>query len=231
MASKKKSATDKWIEKVSKLAGELTGQYEDLRPDQLSAFYALRKGESSTFHRLGGLPTGGASLEWPCRGGEPMTHVLTIDLASMPEVRERVAGDQATDEVRALSLFVHSPQHNEAFAPGNDATRVLLIGEGLAEQEATPPEGSEVLPVESVETVRIEVLSVLFAAGWSGGKKLKNAMEKLPAMAGGNPSWIQKPQRGKGPFILQFDERFADVNVGDRGRMYVFSDTAFFQCH
>jgi hypothetical protein len=29
---------------------------------------------------------------------------------------------------------------------------------------------------------------------------------------------------------MQFDERFVDVNLGDKGRMYVYADTAFWQC-
>jgi hypothetical protein len=46
----------------------------------------------------------------------------------------------------------------------------------------------------------------------------------------GKPSWIQSPAWGKGPFLMQFDERFLDVNLGDKGRTYVFEDTAFWQC-
>lgn len=30
---------------------------------------------------------------------------------------------------------------------------------------------------------------------------------------------------------MQFDEGFVDVNLGDMGVMYVFEDSAFWQCH
>jgi hypothetical protein len=37
--------------------------------------------------------------------------------------------------------------------------------------------------------------------------------------------------RASGAFCLQFDESFADVNLGDCGVMYVFGDDAYYQCY
>ncbi len=50
------------------------------------------------------------------------------------------------------------------------------------------------------------------------------------ARAGGEPLWLQGEEYG-GEFLLQFDEGFANVNLGDCGIMFVFSDEQFWQCH
>lgn len=41
---------------------------------------------------------------------------------------------------------------------------------------------------------------------------------------------MQEEQHG-GALIAQFDRSFVDINLGDMGVMYVFEDTAFWQCH
>jgi hypothetical protein len=34
-----------------------------------------------------------------------------------------------------------------------------------------------------------------------------------------------------GEFVMQFHDGFCDVNLGDKGVMYVSTETAFWQCH
>jgi hypothetical protein len=34
----------------------------------------------------------------------------------------------------------------------------------------------------------------------------------------------------EGPLLVQFDESLVPMNLGDAGVMYVFPDTAFWQC-
>jgi len=53
----------------------------------------------------------------------------------------------------------------------------------------------------------------------------------LNARVGGNPQWLQYNEGDEFSFIMQFDEGFADVNLGDCGLMYVYTDDAFWQCH
>lgn len=46
----------------------------------------------------------------------------------------------------------------------------------------------------------------------------------------GPPMWLQD-EACFGEFLMQFDEQFVYMNLGDMGIMYVFADTAFWQCH
>lgn len=49
-------------------------------------------------------------------------------------------------------------------------------------------------------------------------------------MAGGSAIWLQGNEYD-GEIIMQFDNCLVDMNLGDGGIMYVFKDTAFWQCH
>ncbi len=73
----------------------------------------------------------------------------------------------------------------------------------------------------------------VFTGDEPGEPKLRALWSKLydaGAYAGGQPMWLQYPEH-EGHFVLQFDESFIDINLGDAGVMYVFADTAFWQCH
>jgi hypothetical protein len=233
MAARKASSKPDGIEAAAELARELIVAVKAVEPKHLTGIYALRRGESSdALHRVGGLPPGGGELKWPLKNGMPMVHLLTLDLAAMPELRERVTKWKSVppEEVRTVSLFLHSPKHNDANMPFTDESAVIFVGERFARETAQAPAGAEVLPEEPLAAIRIEVPAPLYMAGWTGGKKLKGALGKLSVCVAGGPHWIQDPQPGKGPFVMQFDERFVDVNLGDKGRMYVYADTAFWQC-
>lgn len=36
---------------------------------------------------------------------------------------------------------------------------------------------------------------------------------------------------GEAGFLMQFDESFVPMNMGDSGVMYVYTDAAFWQCY
>ena len=59
---------------------------------------------------------------------------------------------------------------------------------------------------------------------------LRDKIFNLPAYVGGAPIWLQSEEHS-GFFIMQFSEAFVDINLGDAGEMYVFADTAFWQCY
>ncbi len=63
------------------------------------------------------------------------------------------------------------------------------------------------------------------------GVHLGSAIYGASARAGGSPIWLQGEEHDDGGFLLQFDESFANVNLGDCGVMYAFTDTQFWQCH
>jgi hypothetical protein len=234
MTTRKGSPKSDGIDACAELARELNAAVKAVEPKHLQAIYALRRGNESpdSPHRIGGLPPGGGELRWPFKDGVPMVHLLTLDLAAMPELRERITkwAGIAPEEARTVSLFVHSPKHNDANMPHTDESAVVVGGERYASEPAPAAAGAQIWPEQRLTGIRIEVPAPLYIPGWNGGKKLKNALAKLSVRVLGGPDWIQDPQPGKGPFLLQFDERFVDVNLGDKGRMYVYADTAFWQC-
>jgi len=72
----------------------------------------------------------------------------------------------------------------------------------------------------------------------SGGKELQNIIEKLrdklyakPIYLGGRPMFIQDDAFSGSEFIMQFDDYFMPINLGDAGLMYVSKDDYMWQCH
>ncbi len=93
-----------------------------------------------TLNRIGGRPFGVTSESWPSKDADtPMHHMLTIDLSTMPGCRSMYK-----DDVRGLSLFVNSPNHNKAWTPGNpDSEVVVLRDEDVSEFEGELPVGDD----------------------------------------------------------------------------------------
>lgn len=187
--------------------------------------------------KVGGLPVGVTRKSWPKRRGKtPMTHLWTLDLAELPKLRARLGDGSA----RLLQLFVEDPDDNEAYSPYNEQTRVVLVGEEAL--EAGEPEGDWVDELEAQEARgvaihEVEVPSGAFSVGYDDEgdeavalRDIRSAIYRTSCRALGEPLWLQGEEEGGG-FLLQFDEGFADVNLGDCGVMYVFDDTAFWQCH
>ena len=174
-----------------------------------------------TLNRLGGLPPGVSAEDWPTFDDEPMEHLVTLDLATMPELQAQQGG------ARTLSFFCHSPDHNEAYEPGTGQTAVLTGGDG----DGAAPEGVEVRPEKHFEAVRIEVPAGVFSARSGKLRELHDAIYKMGGRALGEPIWLQQDEGGSDGFVMQFDETFVDMNLGDSGIMYVYADDAFWQCH
>ena len=210
-------------------------------PKLLRADYNAVPGPQE-INRVGGTAIGIA--EWPMFEGAPMHHVLTIDLREHPYGGGR--------EAHALALFVSSPMSHEAYTPGNQHTRVVILeAADLARGETPLPAalaGADLLPAG---TLRFES-----AAGLTDKERYQHSF------LGGEPIWLQgdesefddggdddydedddedgdgddgdeRPRRGPiGSFVLQFDESLIPgINLGDCGIMYVFSESAWFQCH
>lgn len=192
-------------------------------------------------NRVGGKPIGVTAETWPRRDGKPMHHVLTIDLREHPTYGPPGA--------RALALFLFSPGLHEAYAAGNADARVLLLSDAdLARGEPGWPSDLEnpdelapaSLRFESAATMtQEEIYRHSFASAfpiwlqgdesddYSGDDDYGGDDEDSEDEADARPR-----SRGTGPFVLQFDESLVPgVNLGDCGIMYVFAETAWFQCH
>lgn len=118
------------------------------------------------------------------------------------------------------TLYILSKLH----IPGNEqAELVYLITENLSagffEAEDYEPDSS----ASSILITEVEAAIEFFREDYNRDdedlKELRNKLYNAPAYVLGAPIW------------LQFDEKFADINLGDSGIMYVFGDTAFWQCY
>lgn len=164
-----------------------------------------------------------------------MAHVFTLDLNTVPELKKNFPED-----VVAFSLFLSSFMFNEAYAPMNKETATLLLtkkdlesGENNwiapSEDDFDIPESSsfichevklpsEVFDHDIYEREETDPVYIL-------GDNLCQF-----TIVGGEPIWLQGAEYSEN-IVIQFDEDFIDINLGDGGVMYVFKDTAFWQCH
>ena len=199
--------------------------------------------------RLGGLPIGVDADTWPRHAGRPMHHVLTLDLQDHPTFGPK--------GVRALALFITSPSEHEAYAPRNRDARVLLLSEDdlrkgeapwpdeLADEERLP---SGSLRFESAATLTEEELRARSFVGpiplWLQDDESELFGDEDDDYAGEDDDYAGEDDdegddeaddpRPEAPrrFVLQFGEELVPgLNLGDMGIMYVFAETAWFQCH
>jgi antitoxin component YwqK of YwqJK toxin-antitoxin module len=205
------------IDKLVMLAEEVGGTGEMI--------YVLRRldeePEDAGYNQIGGLPPGIDAERWPTMDDEPMAHLYTLDVETMPELRSLVGEDS-----RTVSVFCFQPGYNEAWEAYNEWTAVIYSTEEQAEDLEVPDE----VPDRSqawFEPVAIEVDPGIWA---DQDSELRGKIYQAGARVLGEPIWLQYPEGG-GTFLMQFDESFAWMNLGDMGVMYVFGDTAFWQCH
>ena len=201
--------------------------------------YLLEKDDSTPgdrdINRVAGPPIGVSDDVWPRYAGRKMAHAITLDLNSTPELRK-----DFPEDARAVALFVSNLVDNEAFEPDTPESAILVLSQsdierGVSDWEPdADDDGYEVQPCTfnchevflPVEVFREDIyerdeddpVTRLFQALFQH------------SLAGGKPIWLQSPEH-EGSFILQFDESLVEMNLGDAGIMYVFKDTAFWQCH
>jgi len=157
--------------------------------------------------RVGGTLPGLSAGRWPTRVRAPMKLVLVLSRTDAPTLSSP-----------GIAVFAHAPHHNGAMRPSTDETAVLP----LTAQELASSAGGTPIVAE-----RIEVPANL----WSS-RTLSSARSKLlsfPGFAGGKPLWLQRAEHS-GAFVLQADAQLLPMNLGDTGILYVFEDTAFWQC-
>ncbi len=208
------------VDKLVRLAEKVGGTGETI--------YILRRLDEAPdepgLNRIGGLPPGIGAERWPTFDDEPMAHLYTLDLETVPAFAK-----QYEDEVRAVSVFCHHPEYNEAWEPYNGWTSVVFsTDEDVAQQDLELPDDIPESDEAWFEPVPVEVDPEIWQA--DSDNELRNKIYSAHARVGGEPIWLQYPDHG-GPLVMQVDERFAYMNLGDMGVMYVFNDTAFWQCH
>ncbi len=194
--------------------------------DDTEPVYVLRPLEhrrrKTPWNRIGGTPPGIGSKRWPRFQGQPMVHVLTVDLRSLPVLAARFR-DAAT-----VSLFLSDAMDNEAFAPHTEESAVVFSSLEQAERRTRPPKGAPRLEESGgFDVVEVQVPRDI----WQQEEDpLFQLLYQQCARAAGPPQWLQTEEH-LGNFLLQFDTAFIDINLGDMGVLYLFEDTAFWQCH
>lgn len=146
----------------------------------------------------------------PIDGPEDYDAVFTLDLNDIPELKPRYTG------ARAITLFVDKP--DDGF---EDSIVVPINEEDARPMNAGQPFTIEraMVPVEVFGETKTDPLRVL-----------RQLLRQSPARALGYPFYIQEDQGGGG-FVLEAGEAFVDLNLGDSGKLYVFTSEAFWQCH
>lgn len=183
--------------------------------------YRLKRAEraptADEVGRIGGAPRGLRPADVPLRGGEAMVHVLTLDLARMPEL----AGYRAA---RSVSLFLPDPEDAEEHEGGE------LVWCGEAELGDAP---GSVDDAAAIEVDALDVPTAIFSPGCEGdAARVRKLVYGSHGHAHGGPLWLQDGPEGVDPnFLFQFDEGLASINLGDCGVMYVFFDDISWQCH
>ncbi|MCH9688906.1 MAG: hypothetical protein K0V04_46160 [Deltaproteobacteria bacterium] len=152
-----------------------------------------------------------AGVHVPTHDGEPLSHILTLDLQEAPELGALYPGK------RALSLFLRSPGRGTF----NDEGVVVLTAEPGARGQGSKPFALVALDVPtSVFSSRARKAEI---------KQLRGLLFNRAGYALGEPMWIQSSDP-QGQFLFQFDDHF-DVNLGDSGEMYVWSSGTSWQCY
>lgn len=217
-------------DKIRRLSKQFFEAHPDVSSTIIYVFEKLDEAPEDTLNRVGGRPFGVTDETWPLKDGDadsPMQHLFTVDLDTVPAIRQPFK-----EEVRALSLFVQNPYNNKAWTPGNpDAEVVAVTRDDAVEFDGELPAGDE--SARGFAVHEVEVPLGAFTVAYDGDKDLRRvrgAIYGTNAWGGGQPMWLQGDDYF-GVFVMQFDEGFVPMNLGDAGIMYVFADTAFWQCH
>jgi antitoxin component YwqK of YwqJK toxin-antitoxin module len=209
-------------------------KYLEANPSkQTTTIYWLQKNKEETeeaqnYNRIAGPAFGVDAKSIPMYDEEYMDHILSLDLRSMP-----LLAASFPEDVKVISLYVANPDVNSAYTVDTNETRILELREedlkkGVFEAEEYEPYDA----VVTMHIVELKVPTAIFAADVTNEdiRGIKNDLFNAPGYVLGEPIWIQEEVYCD-YFIMQFSEGLVDINLGDSGTMYVFKDTAFWQCY
>lgn len=202
---------------------------QELKPDTTITLLESHEGAPTGVSRVGGPGFDLGEGQPTDEEGEPLTHVWTLATADVPALA------RAYPEAVAVALYVLNPQENEAFEVDNGQTALVVLTREDVERGAAEPTDED-LQEREVTARQVEVSSSAFEGDDPDEEEdsprnvLRRAIYGAGARAGGRPIWLQGDEY-EGEFLLQFDESFVDINLGDAGVMYIFTDQQFWQCH
>jgi hypothetical protein len=183
--------------------------------------------------------------QWdPC--DERMEHVFTIDLAGVDLLG-------APRGARAMMLFISNASYHHATAVRSRETAVVFLGPEEVERglfRGPLPRRSVHRWSRRFSLTRLDVPGDVFDCARNDGRAdpellpLYEAICDAPARLGGRPVWLDPTDaatsdpaaplpptglRAPSSFVMQFGARFAEVNLGHDGVMYVHGRGAYCQ--
>lgn len=179
-----------------------------------------------------------------------MEHVFTVDLRDI-----RLLG--APPRARAMMLFISNANAHLANQNGNADTAVVFLSEeelARGPYRGRLPRRSQARWSRRFCLTRIDVPGDVFDLHedeQSPIALLHDAIWQAPARLGGCPIWVREPTdprdftpvrrphippkrpgpRGRNAFVMQFEQRFANINLGHLGVMYVSGVGAYYQSY
>ncbi len=229
------------IDKIERISREWLESHPRARTTSLHLFRRLDEPPTSeTISRVGGPPLGVDRETWPHKGGDddlPMEHVFTLDRQEAP-----ILGRGLSNEVRAVALFAHAPGPHRTWDPHGEGTEVRLLTDEDVEQrrlQGEPPVG-EAEPGWALETRWVEIPSMVFESVTFDQynveseplEVLREDIRRVEARSGGSPLWIQQRYPDmRESFLMQCTSSFCPMFPGEAECLYVFKETAFWQCH
>lgn len=182
--------------------------------------------------------------QWdPC--DERMEHVFTIDLRGIDLLG-------APKDARAMMLFISNANHHHADDLPARETAIVFLGEAEAQRglfRGPLPRRSERRWSRRFTLARVDVPGDVFDCARDHVDPdpallpLYEAICAAPARLGGCAVWVdpatspaRRPEvapaaglRGSNAFVMQFGPRFAPINLGHEGVMYVHGRGAYAQ--
>lgn len=230
------------IEKLRKLAEEQIAHYAD----GVVAAYLIEKLDrqptADDINRAGCSPIGIGLDSWPKIDGRRMHHIVTLDLASTPNLRSQLSGNP-----RAVAMFISDPNIHDADKPGTEETQLVYLNEECIARGVcveNPRQNPDFRAFVSCTFVCHEVSlpNMLFDPEFGEKYFDKARFERLielyefvceHSLAGGKPLWYHSNYSDGTPYtdllILQINEELVDMNMGNSGLFFIFQDTAFCQ--
>jgi len=238
---KKKTASDaggvpKKVQKLAALAARVAQPGEPM-----TRIYVMVSSKEppapGDVSRAGGVPIGVSDKTRPRHGDDEdfMEHLLTIDLDQAPELRKL----KALKKARAVALFISDAEDNEAFDDDTDETTVVVLSEAeIAKNGAWKGEKVAGPKARSLALYPVDVPTRGFSDDALLSEEKDKASRDLAALASellsgdrvGGPLYSVSGDDHDGDLVAQFSEAIVDVNLGDAGTMYFFTDRAFWDC-
>jgi predicted DNA-binding WGR domain protein len=206
--------------------------HDGAAPLERTYLLTVAKGQPGLM-RAGGPPTGVTEATRPKYHGAFMHHLITLDLDVMPELRQH----KRLARARAGALFISDAMDNDAFDEDTQETAVVVLTAKDLERGAWsgPPLGD---PEPNALTAwPVDVPAQVFTFDrYADGVEDDDPMAELhdalmSACRAGGKVIHWSGDEADDRWLFQFNEDLVQINLGDAGTMYVFTDHAYWSGH